>query len=103
MQLAMTDDASLSCTEHLEAIQALAKEKWGTEITGYHRPAWEGKLIRSYVDVVRQKGDTEATPARRRNHLLRAFERGGCNADTLLNLYEAVGCRVQIIREQRVV
>lgn len=98
----MDNDTSLSCKEHLEAIQELAKKKWGTELTGFNRPAWEAKLVRSYVEVIRQKGDTAATPAKRRNALLRAFQRGGCKADTLLNLYEAVGCQVQIVRDQQV-
>ena len=102
MQLAMADNTPLSCKDHLDAIQKMAQDKWGTELTGFHRPAWEAKLVRSYVDVIRQKGDLEATPARRRTHVLRAFRLGSCYADTLLNLYEAVGCQVQIVRDQQV-
>lgn len=78
-----------SCKAILERIKARAIDRWGEK--------WIAKLVHSYVAIVQSQGDEKATAVNRRPHVERIFQTGSCNADTLIALASAVGCRFQLI------
>ena len=72
----------------LERIESRAQKKWGQK--------WLANLTHEYVNLAKQNGDDTATFERRRAQIGRTFENGSCNADTLLILVAAVGCKIQL-------
>jgi hypothetical protein len=85
--------AVLTAKSYLAAIQQRAIKKWGER-------GWVEKLAQSYVLLAQAEGDDKATYEGRRSQIRRAFQVGGCNADTLLMLATCVGCRFQIVCEE---
>ncbi|KAM3107286.1 hypothetical protein [Phormidesmis sp. 146-33] len=80
------DLETTTCKAILERIKARAINKFGEK--------WLLNLVREYVAIC---GDEKATVINRRNQIERAFNVGSCNADTLIMLAAAVGCRFQMI------
>ena len=92
LQLARLQPRFLTVTETkdlLDVIQRRATLQWGEN--------WRAELARSTVEILKQKGDTDATYDTRRRQLYRVFETHSCTADTLVALVEAVGCRLQLV------
>ena len=87
-------DLMKSCKSHLELISTLSAEKWGD--------AWMKELIREYCKISQSQGEDAATYDNRRNQIRRAFEVGSCTADTLIVLYYAIGCELEISRKQTI-
>ena len=83
-----------SCKEHLETISRLAAEKWGE--------VWVKQLTKEYCKISQLNGDESAAYENRRSQIKRAFEIGSCSADTLLILYESIGCEIQVIYHRAV-
>lgn len=73
----------------LEVIQRRAITQWGEK-------AWRAELARATVEIL-QRTDPDATYEKRRRQIYNVFDTWGCNADTLLALVEAVGCRLQLV------
>lgn len=83
-----------SCKSHLELISKLAAEKWGE--------VWMSELIREYCKISQLNGEDAATPNNRKGQIKRAFQVGSCTADTLIILYYAIGCELEISRKQTI-
>lgn len=78
-----------TCKTILERIKARAVKKFGEK--------WIAGIVREYVAIAQEQGDTSATTLSRRPHIERAFSNGSCNADTLIMLAGSVGCKFQIV------
>jgi len=78
-----------TCKAILERIKARAIAKFGEK--------WLLNLVREYVSLSIVNGDEKATVINRRNQIERVFNVGSCNADTLIMLVAAVGCRFQMV------
>jgi DNA-binding phage protein len=76
--------------ELLNLVRDTAQEKWGDR--------WMAETVRAYCEVAQRHGDQTATVTRRRPSLERAFKNGSCTVDTLLNLFDAVGLQMRIIK-----
>jgi hypothetical protein len=87
-------DLMKSCKSHLDLISKLAAEKWGD--------VWMNELIKEYCRISRENGEAAATPNNRKGQIRRAFEVGSCTADTLIILYYAIGCELEISRRQTI-
>ena len=83
-----------SCKSHLELISKLAAEKWGD--------AWMKELTREYCKISQSQGEETATYDNRRTQIKRVFEIGSCTADTLIILYYAIDCELEISRKQTI-
>ena len=83
-----------SCKEHLETISRLAAEKWGE--------VWVKQLTKEYCKISQLNGDDSAVYENRRTQIKRAFEIGSCTADTLLVLYHAIDCEIQVLQHRSV-
>lgn len=92
-----------TCKDHIALIQRLAIERWGSEITGYGKPKWQPELVNAYCAIAQAQGEEDAKPVNRRSQIMRALETGSCTADTLILLYAALGCRLEVVREERLV
>ncbi len=79
----------------LDVIQKRATLQWGEK-------KWRVELARATVEILKQT-DPAATYETRRRQIYRVFEEHSCNADTLLALVEAVGCRLQLVCTQETV
>jgi len=77
-----------SCKDHLTLISKLAADKWGED--------WELSITKEYAKIRQGLGEETATTNSRRNQIRRAFEVGSCTADTLITLYHAVNCELEI-------
>lgn len=91
--------------EHVQTIQRLAEEKWGTELNRHGKPEWQARLVARFVELYNEgleEGVEEATTLNRRSQVLRTFERGSCGLDTAILLYAAVDCEVRIVQERTV-
>ncbi len=77
----------------LEAIKALAIDRWGED-------RWFKELLSAYVRLENQSlpDDKQLTNNNRRSQLLRVFETGGCRIDTALLLVAAVGHKLQMAK-----
>ena len=90
MLLSLVDELELTtCKAILERIRARAIDKFGEK--------WMAGLTNSYVSLAKSQGDEKASAGNRRTQLERVFENGSCNADTLIMLAAAVGCRFQMV------
>lgn len=78
----------LSVKDCLKIVESQAAAKWGKN--------WIAELSKAYVEILQKQGDEKATYSTRKRTVYRAFEEYTCSADTLFNLIEAVGCRLQI-------
>lgn len=83
----------MTCEELLAIIQKRAEE--------LHGDRWFAELVKGYVRIAKHHGDDTATVIRRRPQLQRAFDRGSCTVDTLLNLMDAVGLEIRVIAVTR--
>lgn len=83
-----------SCKAHLELISQLAAKKWGDD--------WMAGLIREYCKISQSNGEDGATYNNRRNQIKRVFTVGSCTADTLIILYYAVGCELEVSRKETI-
>ena len=73
----------------LQRIKQRAIDKFGEK--------WIAGIVREYVSIALSQGDQKATTVNRRPHIERVFNIGSCNADTLIMLAAAVGCRFQMV------
>jgi hypothetical protein len=93
--------------DHVALIQQMAIDRWGEEITRYGTPKWQAELVNAYCEVLQSQGDLTAKPLNRRSQVLRVLldeeKKGGCNADTLICLYAAVNCRLDVVKLERFV
>jgi hypothetical protein len=90
MPLSLVEELEITtCKAILERIKQRATERWGDK--------WIANLVRAYVSIAHSQGDEKATTVNRRPHIERVFENGSCNADTLIMLAAAVGCRFQMV------
>lgn len=79
----------VSAADILNRIQSRSEQLWGEK--------WIANLTRAYVEIAKRDwSDETATTVNRRPQIERAFKNGGCNADTLLILLEAVGGKLAI-------
>ena len=81
------------CKDHLELISRLAEEQWGDK--------WQLEIVRAYVGVVNSQSGEQTTVDKRKTTIARAFSVGSCTADTLINLYAAVNCEIQVDHQRR--
>ena len=77
-----------TCKDHLTVIERAAIDKWGDR--------WQLELVRAYVQILQKNGDEIATINNRKSQIMRAFEAKSCTADTLINLYYAIGYELSI-------
>jgi hypothetical protein len=90
MLLSLVDELeTTTCKAILERIKQRAIDKFGEK--------WLLNLVKSYVAIAVENGDEKATVINRRNQIERVFNVGSCNADTLIMLAAAVGCRFQMV------
>jgi hypothetical protein len=95
MLLSLASELELTtCKTILERIKARAIARFGEK--------WMAGLVKEYVDLAILQGDEKATVVSRRSQLERVFERGSCNADKLIMLAAAVGCRFQMVCTQTI-
>jgi hypothetical protein len=87
-------DLMKSCKAHLDLISKLAAEKWGDN--------WLNELVKDYCKIAQSQGDETAIPNNRKGQIKRAFEVGSCTADTLIILYYAIGCELEVSRKQTI-
>ncbi len=90
MLLSLVNELEIAtCKAILERIKARAIQKYGDK--------WIAGIVRGYVSIAQSQGDEKATTVNRRPQIERVFDQGGCNADTLIMLAAAVGCRFQMV------
>ena len=90
-----------TCKDHIAKIEKLAIAKWGEAKNGYGGLEWQRSLVERYVELENEENPDEtkkATPNRRRSQIIRALEKGTCTADTLILLYAAVDCEIQVVQ-----
>lgn len=82
-----------TCKDHLALISKLAEEQWNDK--------WQLEIVRAYVGVINKQSAEQTTVDKRKTTIARVFNVGSCTADTLITLYAAVNCEIQINRQQQ--
>ncbi len=77
-----------TCRDHLDLIETVSKKKWGE--------SWLLELVKRYIKFLKDERGEEAILNNRISTIKRAFEVGSCTADTLLGLYDAAGCSLEV-------
>lgn len=80
----------------LRAIANAANEKWGQQ--------WQSRLVAEYAALERtETGNAKATPANRRNQVIRLFEESGSpTLETFVRLTKCVGIEVELQVKQAI-
>jgi hypothetical protein len=73
---------------YLNEIKRRSEEIWGDK--------WQPQLIKRYVELLQQSGDTEATYERKRTQMYKVFQQQACTLENLILLAEAVGCSFEM-------